>query len=136
VGTEEIAPTRTAPSAGAGGAPKRARGGLSSAQTSLARHQLERQQRDTRKRLGEVDRELERLAADRLRFAERGPAAVGGLAASGAPLVRSPAEEALEQERELLTKRLEEIRERQADLSTSGQAGEGGRAAPAGREGQ
>jgi hypothetical protein len=110
-GDRAPAPSATTTAAGpAADATEAGVGPSSPAGRTLGRVALEREERETRARLAEIGRELEELSRARLRHAAEGPAAVGGLAASGARDVRSPAEEALETEREELTERLEELR--------------------------
>jgi len=101
------------------------------AQNTLARISMERDYRQARRRLTEIDRELTDLAAARTRFAVEGPEAVGGLPAVDAPDVRSEEELALEKEREALIGRLDDIRGRYASLRSQVAAQHGGKA-PAG----
>jgi hypothetical protein len=101
------------------------------AQNTLARISMERDYRQARRRLADIDRELADLAAARTRFAVEGPEAVGGIPAVDAPAVRSEEEIAREKEREALIARLDDIRGRYASLRSQVAAQHGGKA-PAG----
>jgi len=101
------------------------------AQAALARFSLEREYRQARGRLTDIDRELADLAAARTRFAAGGPESVGGLAAVDAPAVLSEEEVALEKEREAIVAGLDDIRGRYATLRGQAAAQHGGKA-PAG----
>lgn len=124
--TDATAPDAVAPNAAAGGGEAPPLG--TAAQTTLQRISLESDYRRARARLKEVDRELAELAAARTRFAVEGPPSVGGEAAVDAPDVRSPEEIALEEERQALVARLDDIRARYTTLRGQVAAQYGGKA--------
>jgi hypothetical protein len=130
-----VAPDMVAPDAvSPGTAPSDARPVGTPAQNTLARISMERDYRQSRRRLNEIDRELTNLAEARTRFAVEGPASVGGLPTVDAPDVRSEEELVLEKEREALVKHLEGIRGRYNTLRGQVAAQHGGEAPAAWRE--
>jgi hypothetical protein len=116
-----------------GGASDQAGGGAeatataTSAEIALGRAALEREHREAKAQLADVDRELGELAAARTRFADAGIEAAGGVRASGAAGVRSEEETALEKEREALVARLDGIESRYAELRAQAAVRHGGK---------
>jgi hypothetical protein len=125
-----VAPGAVVPGTAPSGAPPLG----TPAQTTLARISMERDYRQSRRRLNEIDRELVNLGEARTRFAVEGPESVGGLPAVDAPEVRSEEELALEKEREALVRHLEDIRGRYNTLRGQVAAQHGGKAPAAWQE--
>jgi len=112
-GVEEKAGAGVRPeSSAAGEIPKASTG----AELSLARSELRQQLAEAESLAAEVDRKLDALAKTRLKWANKANPAVGGAMAVGAAEARSEEEEALEKRREELTKQIEEVRTRLAEL--------------------
>jgi hypothetical protein len=89
----------------------------STADAALGRNALDTEERRVRAQLAAVESELDRLGRMRLAHAEKGHESVGGVTATGAAGARSEEELALEKEREELSRRLEEIVKRRADVT-------------------